>query len=64
MEELKTCPFCGSEAGFFAFEIFVTYSVRCKSCGCGTEDGYRTEKEAAEAWNRRIGSNDEMLYMR
>ena len=54
MEVLKPCPFCGGEAGFFAFEIFVEHSVRCKSCGCGTEDDYRTEKEAAEAWNRRI----------
>lgn len=54
MEELRPCPFCGSEAGLCAFEIFVEYSVRCKSCGCGTDDGYRTEREAVESWNRRI----------
>lgn len=54
MEELKPCPFCGGEAVLFAYEIFCEHSVRCKSCYCGTEEGYRTGKEAIEAWNRRI----------
>lgn len=53
MNELRPCPFCGSErvnlkdavAGFFA------------ACGeCGAEsDLMTTIREAVEAWNRRAG---------
>lgn len=53
MKELKPCPFCGGEAGLFAYEIFVEYSVYCKSCHNGTDE-YRSKEGAIEAWNRRI----------
>jgi hypothetical protein len=48
MNELKPCPFCGSEA-------YITqdqgWQVNCKVC-CETS-WYNTPQEAIEAWNRR-----------
>jgi Lar family restriction alleviation protein len=52
-EELKPCPFCGSDAvmgkigGFDQF-----YYVDCTDCETGT-GGVDSETEAADQWNRR-----------
>lgn len=61
MTELKTCPFCGSEA---VMETFTTtrekeprYRVRCSGCWCETDWDNWSEDEAADKWNRR--ANDE-----
>ncbi len=53
MEEFKPCPFCGGEAGLFAYKTFVDCAVRCKSCYNGTDE-YRNKEDAIEAWNRRV----------
>lgn len=59
-EELKPCPFCGSDM----LEILKTRQILMldKSYGChvfclncGGTTGYRPEKEAIALWNRRMG---------
>lgn len=57
-QELKPCPFCGSEArvvmrpmGFLQEEVFV---AECRLTGfCGAQIWYDQEAEAVAAWNRR-----------
>lgn len=52
MRELKPCPFCGGEAHIHRHERF---GVECDECGMGLGCIKNTEKEAIEAWNRRVG---------
>lgn len=56
MIELKPCPFCGGK-GYVSDHIFkglvTTYGIRCEDCGSETRQFYYSEKEAADAWNRR-----------
>ena len=61
MNELKPCPFCGSEKLVILEEVaygnILNYAVCCDfdHGGCGATSGYRiSEKEAIEAWNRRV----------
>lgn len=61
--ELKPCPFCGGEALTIYWDGSKTYSVGCVNtfvCHGGTHTSkiYRTEQEAAEAWNRRVDDAD------
>lgn len=50
--ELKPCPFCGSEAKLFTARGKCNQIVRCVACN--VSPGYRqTKKEAIEAWNTR-----------
>lgn len=69
--ELKPCPFCGSEARLFSFcegvydETKLKHNVQClneKDCfarvGRDWAFGYETKEEAIEAWNRRV-ENDQ-----
>lgn len=53
MAELKPCPFCGGEAetsrGLHRYDC---WGVWCPECKVRT-DLYLSEREAAEAWNRR-----------
>lgn len=58
MNELKPCPFCGGEAqfarGFDHGDIGAIRWVSCTRCGAMTRSKlYKTEKEAAVAWNTR-----------
>ena len=48
--ELKPCPFCGGEAGFYAETV---HWINCKKCGAESAY-YETPEEAIEAWNRRV----------
>lgn len=51
-EELKKCPFCGSEASLYE-DYTGFWLVQCKGCGIGTihrKQQWRVIKE----WNRRI----------
>ena len=51
MEELKPCPFCGSD-DVVVEETDTSGYVRCR--GCGAEGGLRySHDEAAAAWNSR-----------
>lgn len=49
-EPLKPCPCCGGEARYAKLEDDIL--VYCTVCGLKTED-YKTQKDAAESWNRR-----------
>lgn len=55
--ELKPCPFCGAKPRTFV-EPDGGCHIRCWFCGSAHAYG-RTEKEAAEKWNRR--ANDEVV---
>ena len=61
MPELKPCPFCGSPAFSYTFNIPLPDQqscgcVECASCEACIEAG--TEEQAIEIWNRRV-QNDE-----
>lgn len=49
---IKPCPFCGGMNLYYAAGRF--YAVECADCGGKIVGAYRTEEEAAEAWNRRV----------
>jgi len=54
MEEmLRSCPFCGSEAGYDETQKKhgIVYSVYCEECGA--EIARLNSEEAINAWNRR-----------
>ena len=51
-DELKPCPFCGGMNLYYAAGRF--YAVECSDCGAKVVGAFRTEEEAAEAWNRRV----------
>ena len=51
--KLKPCPFCGGMNLYYGKERF--YSVGCIDCGGKVVGAYRTEEEAADAWNTRKG---------
>ena len=62
INNLKPCPCCGGIA-HGQFEAFGTWvRITCSQCGLTTRafptQGYKLDP-AAEAWNRRIGENDE-----
>lgn len=51
MEELKPCPFCGSN-DVTMYEVYPSSYARCRVCGA--EGGLRdSHDEAAAAWNSR-----------
>jgi len=53
MVELKSCPFCGSEASIACEQTF--WTIRCpeEMCPAATTNGAFPKKEAIAAWNRR-----------
>ena len=51
MEELKPCPFCGSELTQMTSYLGEWWVVCCE-CFCSTAME-TTEKEAIKAWNKR-----------
>lgn len=61
MNELKSCPFCGSEVELEkiplwygngrGYKDYYEFKIRCKKCGCrvdqpGNDSVYRSEEEA------------------
>ena len=60
-EELKRCPFCGSEAKFKRYypPFFGKRRrsiVQCTSCRCNSGEWGRADK-AIESWNRRVNDD-------
>ena len=61
MSELKPCPFCGGEAKVVEYWLKGIankkhYWIECKACGVRKDNrrqGYRTRKNAVDAWNKR-----------
>ena len=58
MIELKKCPFCGSENVGFSQAFWNKWFIRCRTCGCRTDEMYESadyavKEELAEKWNRR-----------
>jgi Lar family restriction alleviation protein len=58
---LSQCPFCGHEAAFKRSRDPTVpephvFSVHCSntSCGIHTPEHYKSEADAAQAWNRRL----------
>lgn len=54
--EIKRCPFCGTEPETAYSEGNKTYGIRCDNDECPLEVGtweWDTEAEAIAAWNRR-----------
>jgi Lar family restriction alleviation protein len=65
-EELKPCPFCGGEAASVTYPgdgRGQSYAVNCIACGVNNRGrvGWPTNEEAASAWNRRIGQQQEAV---
>lgn len=57
MNDLKTCPFCGSDA-VVTYAYDRGYQVYCENENCILNDlvmyDKETEQEAIEAWNWRV----------
>ena len=51
-EELKPCPFCGGEVGISQIYDW-SFRVYCSNCDIEI-DGFSTEEEAIDEWNRRV----------
>lgn len=59
MNELKPCPFCGSERLFYARSFVGIYMVKCLECGAIVSfNGKEERAECIKAWNRRGSSDD------
>ena len=60
MMELKPCPFCGGEAKMAWHYIAQNKKQWAVQCSCGARFFFKPRRrDAAEAWNKRIGeSND------
>jgi len=69
MEKLKNCPFCGSDDVVSIYDRSLNPKHRVFQCVCDNchvnGELYRTEAEAAAAWNRRFvckDKNGESVY--
>lgn len=58
MNELKKCPFCGSEAIVIDLGMYEVsrHKVECKKCKAQTTSHIGRDSEAIAAWNRRANS--------
>lgn len=57
MNDLKPCPFCGSEAEIIDYkDEYLEQIVTCRNSFCKVNPNthfFETREEAIEAWNRR-----------
>ncbi len=60
-EELKPCPFCGSEDAYLYREVgdwnFGLWTVKCCSCEALVDSVSVNEDDAVEKWNTRQDNN-------
>lgn len=56
-EELKPCPFCGSEDLIVLKKRNTPKWMQCANCLSSTGT-YNTVEEVIEAWNRRVSDED------
>jgi Lar family restriction alleviation protein len=57
-EELKPCPFCGSNDLDLCY-VPKSHWVSCNVCNAeGPNGNYSTVKKAIAAWNKRIGDGN------
>ena len=54
---LRECPFCKGKA-YIRNALYISFWVKCSECYVETGT-FQTEQEAAEAWNRRAGDQNE-----
>ena len=54
---LRECPFCKGKA-YIRNALYISFWVKCSECYAETGT-FQTEQEAAEAWNRRAGEQNE-----
>ena len=47
------CPFCGSYPELFTTFLRNASAISCTSCGCTSDDEYKSLQQAIDAWNRR-----------
>ena len=66
-EQLRPCPFCGGGPVWDYYTVGVwdesedRWNVSCDTCGITFEEGFKTRKEAFEAWNRRTETASDTL---
>lgn len=60
MNELKPCPFCGSETVNFAEIDSSFFAAVCGTCGAQGEQ-MATIREAVDAWNMRAGDEPKRM---
>ena len=58
-EQLKSCPFCGSNE--IVLSNWGLYRCWCTNCLAKSSDNIRT-KDAVEAWNRRYEQHEEIDF--
>lgn len=52
LEDIRTCPFCGSSADVYAGRGGSIFYVRCSGCGIFSRN-HDSKKKAIAAWNMR-----------
>ena len=61
--KMKTCPFCGSPGKMDYIALCEKpYFPQCSNGECIVSDtaiSFSTKEEAVEAWNKRVGEQDE-----
>ena len=57
MNDLKPCPFCGSQILFLERTETNKCYIACVECG-SRSGNYWTKQDAIEAWNRRIKKDE------